>query len=987
MTDGARTRADSPRELLQRFGGRERRRAALALDVLSRERRSGRPLSRLATYLSALRCLEILRDEHRGRARLWGPWIPDSTFRRTVSSQTQGRQRRGRGPLAGRGEAKEPQRPPTRTDAAVHALQAHRRGRHSHQAHRRSGGAQGRLLGGHRCDHRHDRSGPARAEDDGQKQVRPQGQDHAANGLHPAAPRLHAVPLRPPRVRGGARRQRRGPRDRRDAPPRRTAGGRRARARGAQERSRGAAARAERRHRPRGGRGAPRRGPDRRRRGPRPREGGPRRADRARRGGARARAAGRHGGAGGAGGGARRRAQDAGVRHVVAGPRGASPVGERAAAAGAGAAAVGEGRADRGGGGAEGRRGGGAVGVRGGERGAGGRGGAAAQEEVELREQARALERGAGGAAAASAASGAAARLEAVSAELSGAKARLLEVEAALRVSSEGRARAEDALREERAGGERARAQAAREAAAAAAREEELGGIVSELRDQKAMLETSRAGVQAECEAAKQEVLALTKGKAAADAKLASLDEELLRWRNASSQTQQELERMRTRREALEAESQDNASVVASLKEELQVLQQRQLMSEQEVGMKAGAVRTLEARAGSLEEEVARLQGRVQEGEAVRRRLHNTIQELKGNIRVYCRARPAADGMEVDGARPTLAFPANTERAEAGIDISMPTTDAKYRGQTHKFDFDKVFGPGSSQGEVYDEIGQLVQSSLDGYKVCVFAYGQTGSGKTHTMLGTEEDPGMVPRAMRQVFAQSQVLAEQGWSYDVSAMMLEVYNEQYRDLLARKGAEVKLGDAKVVHDDTTGLTTVTNMTQVSVRSPEQAEDLVGRAMRARAVASTNMNDQSSRSHCVFMVKLVGKNPSLGQEVHGCLNLVDLAGSERLARSGATGSTLTETQNINKSLSALGDVITALAEKRAHVPYRNSKLTHLLMPALGGDSKTLMFLNVSSEAESAPETLSSLRFGEKVNGCQMKTASKNVKKSAGTPLKKK
>ncbi|KDD71705.1 kinesin, partial [Helicosporidium sp. ATCC 50920] len=154
--------------------------------------------------------------------------------------------------------------------------------------------------------------------------------------------------------------------------------------------------------------------------------------------------------------------------------------------------------------------------------------------------------------------------------------------------------------------------------------------------------------------------------------------------------------------------------------------------------------------------------------------------------------------------------------------------------------------------------------------------------------------------------------------------------------------------------------------------DEAASLIRRAASARAVESTAMNASSSRSHSVFMLYITGEHAATGTLLHGSLNLVDLAGSERLARSMVEGQRQKEACSINKSLSALGDVFAALSSKSAHVPYRNSKLTHLLQPCLGGTGKTLMFVNVNPEPDSAGETLCTLRFAAKVNACE--TASK-------------
>merc|ERR1719517_135525 len=158
-----------------------------------------------------------------------------------------------------------------------------------------------------------------------------------------------------------------------------------------------------------------------------------------------------------------------------------------------------------------------------------------------------------------------------------------------------------------------------------------------------------------------------------------------------------------------------------------------------------------------------------------------------------------------------------------------------------------------------------------------------------------------------------------------------------------------------------------MTAVDVSSMEQINSLMARAAKQRAVGATDMNSVSSRSHSIFALYLRGVNKELNSELQGALHLVDLAGSERLGKSGATGDRLKETQNINRSLSSLTDVFLAKAEGRNHVPFRNSKLTHLMEPCLSGQGKTLMLVNVAPEQDNAHETLCSLRFASQVSQC--------------------
>ena len=271
-----------------------------------------------------------------------------------------------------------------------------------------------------------------------------------------------------------------------------------------------------------------------------------------------------------------------------------------------------------------------------------------------------------------------------------------------------------------------------------------------------------------------------------------------------------------------------------------------------------------------------------------------------------------------------------------------------------------------------------MQSAIDGYNVCVFAYGQTGSGKTFTMEGGEDEgqEGMIPRTIELIFDESRRLKEKGWTYSLEASFLEIYNEEIRDLLAtEKNLKYDIKMTKETNKD--GSVMVTNLKVKPVDTPAEIASILRLARKNRAVAATKSNERSSRSHSVFQLRISGENSLTSESCCGMLNLVDLAGSERLKDSGSEGMRLKETQNINKSLANLGNVIMALAQKDSHIPYRNSKLTHLLQGSLGGNSKTLMFVNVSPREECFSETLNSLRFATKVNQCQIGTAVKKIK----------
>ena len=242
-------------------------------------------------------------------------------------------------------------------------------------------------------------------------------------------------------------------------------------------------------------------------------------------------------------------------------------------------------------------------------------------------------------------------------------------------------------------------------------------------------------------------------------------------------------------------------------------------------------------------------------GESIRRKLHNIVQELKGNIRVFCRIRPLINSEVPKGSTPEdeMKHFTITRKLDDPDELSFTQPTENSIGQaatkTFPFAFDRVFGPHSTQSDVFDEISQLVQSALDGYRVCIFAYGQTGSGKTHTMEGSQVDEnllGMIPRAVLQIFSTAESLKrDKRWEFNFEASYLEIYNETIRDLLMTSGTE----DSKleIRHIPNTTRTVVTDLTVVPVESPESVLTLLKRAGHNRAVAETLCNDRSSRSH--------------------------------------------------------------------------------------------------------------------------------------------
>ncbi|KAM7141429.1 kinesin-like protein KIF13B isoform 1-T1 [Molossus nigricans] len=276
----------------------------------------------------------------------------------------------------------------------------------------------------------------------------------------------------------------------------------------------------------------------------------------------------------------------------------------------------------------------------------------------------------------------------------------------------------------------------------------------------------------------------------------------------------------------------------------------------------------------------------------------------------------------------------------------------------------------AGQDAVFKCLGEnILQNAFDGYNACIFAYGQTGSGKSYTMMGTADQPGLIPRLCSGLFERTQKEENEEQSFKVEVSYMEIYNEKVRDLLDPKGSRQTL---KVREHSVLG-PYVDGLSKLAVTGYKDIESLMSEGNKSRTVAATNMNEESSRSHAVFKITLTHtlydvKSGTSGEKV-GKLSLVDLAGSERATKTGAAGDRLKEGSNINKSLTTLGLVISALADQSAgknknkFVPYRDSVLTWLLKDSLGGNSKTAMVATVSPAADNYDETLSTLRYADR------------------------
>jgi len=449
--------------------------------------------------------------------------------------------------------------------------------------------------------------------------------------------------------------------------------------------------------------------------------------------------------------------------------------------------------------------------------------------------------------------------------------------------------------------------------------------------------------------------------------------------------------------EDAQADLQNNALFVQSaddtieqLKQHIEKLSRGDATSAQ---LLVGATREAEMmrkRAQNFENDNLLVRERLLQETRKRKHLHNALEDMKGNIRVIIRLRPLLSNEH---------FPSNMSgRVEVRDDTTVTVTSAATGVKV--FNFYQALGFSSVQNDVFEEVRPVIQSAIDGVNVCIIAYGATGSGKTFTIHGNEimesavntsngggshqklsNSRGVLPRAAEELFKHLHdnniwnTLPLQGGlsdgassdTYSITCSMIELYMDDIIDLLLPPSTKRKRLELR---EHPTGGMFVQGVSEHPVSNAEELLSLIHQGNEQKQIHKTSVHDRSSRSHTIFTINLVlhfntGRTSIVSKSR---LLFVDLAGSERYSRSRATGERFKEAQHINKSLSALGDVIGALSKKKSHIPYRNSKLTSILQPCLGGNSKTIMFANISPSADSHSETTSTLGFAARVKKVQ-------------------
>ena len=367
----------------------------------------------------------------------------------------------------------------------------------------------------------------------------------------------------------------------------------------------------------------------------------------------------------------------------------------------------------------------------------------------------------------------------------------------------------------------------------------------------------------------------------------------------------------------------------------------------------------------SLEQEkVHILSQKLNNEKFLRRKIHNRYMYLRGNLRVMCRVRPFLSSEKINKKSQMETLVINND----SISVFQENKQEK------NFEYDYIFDTKSTQKDVYEEVTLLIQSMVQGNNICIIAYGQTCTGKTYTIQGpNSKNPGIVPRAAKELFLILNNFSKSDYfeSIRLSLTIIEIYNEQIYNLLEESTPNLNM------YEDASGNLIIPDLSPISINSYEEASKLFKLAAKFRHTSSTEYNDRSSRSHCIFsfQLKIKGKD---GRIIRSTLHVIDLAGSERLSKSQNKDEKLKkESICINLSLHSLSTVLNSIALKANHIPYRDSKLTHFLKDSLNENYNILLLLLVSPNNKDLPETISTLQFGERiVKICHHKTGKDKI-----------
>ena len=366
----------------------------------------------------------------------------------------------------------------------------------------------------------------------------------------------------------------------------------------------------------------------------------------------------------------------------------------------------------------------------------------------------------------------------------------------------------------------------------------------------------------------------------------------------------------------------------------------------------------------SEQEKVYLLSSRLKNEKFLRRKIHNRYMYLRGNLRVMCRVRPFLPTEKINKKSQMETILINND----SISIYQENKPEK------NFEYDYIFEQKSTQNDVYEEVTLLIQSMVQGNNICIIAYGQTCTGKTYTIQGPDsKNPGIAPRAAKELFHILSIFSKSNYfeSIRLSLTIIEIYNEQIYNLLEENTPSLNM------YEDASGNLIIPDLNPISVTNFDEANKLFKLAAKFRHTSTTEFNDRSSRSHCIFsfQLKLTGKD---GRIIRSILHIIDLAGSERISKSQNKDEKIRkEAICINLSLHSLSTVLNSIALRANHIPYRDSKLTHFLKDSLNENYNILLLLHVSPHIKDLPETISTLQFGERiVKICHHKTGKEKI-----------
>lgn len=452
-----------------------------------------------------------------------------------------------------------------------------------------------------------------------------------------------------------------------------------------------------------------------------------------------------------------------------------------------------------------------------------------------------------------------------------------------------------------------------------------------------------------------------------AEKKLKEMEESINELKTKGNEETQKLIDLKSENQKeIETLKQENARIIESMKTESEKTSKFQVqynklkdgftkINERRKEL-VGSLTKIKVKNQFLQMKLKKTQEEFEKVEESRRKLHNIVEDSKGKMRIFLRCRPLSKKEVEKGFSNVITYPSSSK---------LKIFDVR-RKVFKEFGFSRVFQPSNTQEEVYKDTKDLIQSAIDGYNVGLFAYGQTGSGKTWTISGdcsNEETIGIIPRAIKDIFRISNK-RQKMYSYKIESYVLELYLDKLYDLYCSKKEMNLKKDKLQIKKNSKGHVVVTNTIKKQANSSDELFEQYEKALKNRHTRATEMNDSSSRSHLVFTITIKSINKSTKDVTYGKITFVDLAGSERLSKTAITDPEgIKEANAINKSLSALGNVINALSIKKKFIPYRDSLLTLMLSDSLGGNAKTLMFVNVSPADNNSEESINSIVYGQR------------------------